>query len=395
MPQFVFRADKPSQNYHKVDMGMFASILLLWGLGIFTLFVASQNYAERAFGDSLLFVKRQLICSCVGFVFMFVVLFTNLKTIKKILSIMVFVTLILCALTFIPGIGIEKNGAKRWIAMPFNFTFQPSELVKFTLVLFLANYFEKQSEIQNPEDKSVLPCVLVYFIFIAVVFAQKDFSTGLFIALIGILIFFVSGTKLRWLWPFLFVAIPAMILMITLETYRLNRIIGFFKPDEMSTGINYQSLAAKRAISAGGFWGSGIGTGLVRINSIPEVQADYIFAGWSEAMGYVGVIIYFALLIIFAVKGYKTAFKCPTRFAAYGTFGCVSVIFVQSLVNCMVVCGLLPSTGIPLPFFSLGGSSIIITLGMCGFILNATKCEENEERTENFEEINVDNLTYL
>lgn len=395
MPQFMFQADKPSQNYHKVDMGLFVIILLLWGLGIFTLFICSQNFAERAFTDSLYFVKRQLACSVVGFVFLFAMVICDMKIMKKLLSVFVFISLLLCILTFIPGIGIEKNGARRWLKMPLGFTFQPSELLKLSLVLFLANYFEKQAAIENPEEKTVFPCVIVFAIFTAVVLAQKDFSTSVFIALIGILLFFVSGNKLRWIWPSLLLIIPGVLLLVGTEKYRLYRIIGYFHPEEMSTGVNYQTIASKRAISAGGMWGSGIGAGLYRINSIPEIQADYIFAGWSEAMGYIGVIVYFILICIFAYRGYKTAFKCPTRFAAYGCFGCVSVIFMQSLVNTMVVCGLLPSTGINLPFFSMGGSSIIVTLGMCGFILNASKCEENLERTENFEEISLDNLTYL
>lgn len=395
MAQFMFQANKPYQKYNKMDMGLVVSILLMWGLGIFTLFVCSQNYAQRAFNDSLYFVKRQFICSLVGFGFMLFFVMIDMAKIKKILSILVFGSLALCILTFIPGIGIEKNGACRWIRMPFGFSFQPSELLKLSLVLYMANYFEKQSEIENEEEKTVFPCVIFYFIFVCMVLAQKDFSTSVFIALIGILLFFVSGNKLRWIWPALLIIIPGVFLLITLEPYRLNRIIGFIRPEEMSTGINYQSLAAKRAISAGGFWGSGIGTGLYRINSIPEIQADYIFAGWSESMGFVGVIVYYLLLCFFAVKGYMTAYKCPTRFAAYGTFGCVSVIFIQSLVNTMVVCGLLPSTGIPLPFFSLGGSSIIVTLGMCGFILNSSRCEENPERAEKYEEIHLDNLTYI
>lgn len=395
MAQFMFQANKPYQKYHKIDMGLVVSILLLWGLGIFTLFVCSQNYAMRAFNDSLYFVKRQIICSLGGFIFMMAFVLLDQNKIKKLLSILVFASIGLCVLTFIPGIGIEKNGARRWIRMPLGFSFQPSELLKLSLVLYLSNYFEKQSLIENEEEKTVFPSVVFYFVFVCVVLAQKDFSTSVFIALIGILMFFVSGNKLRWIWPALLIIIPGVILLVTLEPYRLNRIIGFIRPDEMSTGINYQSLAAKRAISAGGFWGSGIGAGLNRINSIPEIQADYIFAGWSESMGFVGVIVYYILLCFFAVKGYITAYKCPTRFAAYGTFGCVSVIFIQSLVNTMVVCGLLPSTGIPLPFFSLGGSSIIVTLGMCGFILNSSRCEENSEHAEKYEEIHLDNLTYL
>lgn len=395
MNQFTFYANKPSEEYHKGDMWLFASILLLWGLGIFTLFVCSQNYADRVFGDSLYFMKRQLISSAVGFVLFIAFLVTDLRVIRKMVAVIVVVSIVLCILTFFPVLGIEINGARRWLKMPGKFNFQPSELIKLGLVLFLANYFDKQANLENIEDKNIFPCVVGFIIFIAVVFAQKDFSTGLFITAIGILLFFVSGTKLLWIIPFSFIAIPAGFLMITLEPFRLNRLIGWIRPEQFGSTYNYQALAAKKAISAGGIWGSGIGTGLLRINSIPEIQADYIFAGWSEAMGLTGIIIYFVLLVFFAYRGYRAAMKCKDRFAAYTCFGCVSIIFLQSIVNTMVVCGLLPSTGIPLPFFSLGGSSVIVTLAMCGLILNISRCEDLNENYVGSDEINIDTLSYL
>jgi len=395
MSQFTFYANKPSENYHKIDMGLLVSILLLWGLGMFTLFVCTQNYAGRAFNDSLYFVKRQFICSVVGFVFFFAFMLCDMKFIRKMLSVLVILSLLLCIMTFIKPFSIEKNGARRWLKMPGNFSFQPSELVKFAMVLFLANYFDKQEQLLNEEDKSVLPCVIGFVIFIGVVFGQKDFSTGVFITLIGILLFFVSGSKLRWIIPFLIIALPSVALMVVLEPYRIQRVIGWIRPNEFDTTVNFQSIASKTAISAGGLWGSGIGSGLIRINSIPEIQADYIFAGWSESMGYIGVILYFALLLFFAWRGYRTAMICPDRFSAYGAFGCVSIIFLQSILNTMVVCGLLPSTGIPLPFFSLGGSSIIITFAMCGFILNTSRCEESSENISENDEISLESLSHL
>ena len=395
MNQFTFYANKPSQNYNKVDIWLLCSILLLWGLGIFTLYVCSQNFAIRAFGNPLYFVKRQLLCSAVGFVLFAGFMITDMRYIRKFVSVIVIVSLVLCFLTFVPGISIIKNGARRWIRLPGNFTFQPSELVKFAIVLFLANYFDKQDKLLNPEEKTVFPCVIALIVFAGIVFAQKDFSTGVFITLIGILLFFVSGAKLVWIFPFALIAIPAAFLMITLNPYRLQRLIGWISPDEFSSSINYQSLNAKRAISAGGVWGSGIGAGLSKINSIPEVQADYIFAGWAESMGYIGVVIYFVLLGFFAYRGYKAALSNPDKFSALSTFGCVSVIVLQSLVNTMVVSGVLPSTGINLPFFSLGGTSIIITLAMCGFIVNASRCEKIDEKMTESDEINIESLSYL
>ena len=395
MNQFTFYANKPSQKYNKVDIWLLASILLLWGLGIFTLYVCSQNFALRAFGDPIYFVKRQLLCSAVGFVLFAGFAVTDMKYIRKFVGLIVIATIILCLLTFIPGISITKNGARRWIRLPGNFSFQPSELVKFALVLFLANYFDKQDKLLDPEEKTVFPCVIFLVVFAGIVFAQKDFSSGVFIMLIGILLFFVSGAKLLWIFPFALLAIPAGFLMITLNPYRLQRLIGWISPDDFSSTINYQSLNAKRAISAGGVWGSGIGAGLSKINSIPEVQADYIFAGWAEAMGYIGVVLYFVLLVYFAYRGYKAAFNNPDKFSSLATFGCVSAIVLQSFVNTMVVCGLLPTTGINLPFFSLGGTSIIVTLAMCGFIVNASRCEKIDEKVTENDEINIESLSYL
>ena len=144
MNQFTFYANKPTQNYHKVDMWLFASMLLLWGFGIFTLFVCSQTYAGRVFDDELYFVKRQLIYSVAGFAAFFVLLAMDIKLVRKFVSIIVIVTLVLCFLTFIPGISITRNGARRWLRLPGSFTFQPSELVKFAIVLFLALQIRKK-----------------------------------------------------------------------------------------------------------------------------------------------------------------------------------------------------------------------------------------------------------
>ena len=395
MNQYDFYAHKPSGTYHKSDIWLLISMLLLWGLGMFTIFVCSQSYAARFFNnDALYFVKRQLVCSGAGLILFLVIFFMDMETIKKLVIYLVLGTLVLCALTFIKPLSVEKNGARRWIKLPLRFTFQPSELVKFSLVLYLASYFEKMSEDISGE-RDVLPCVGVFLLMVLLVLLQRDFSTSVFLVAIGILMFFVAGAKLKWVFPFMIFAIPVGILVITSEQYRIERIIGFLKPSEGTQSFNYQATAARATISAGGIWGAGIGKGLTKLNSIPEVQADYIFAGWTEAMGYVGVVAFIALLVFFAWRGYKAAASCPDRFAAYGCFGCVSVIVMQSVINLMVVCGLLPSTGIPLPFFSVGGSSIIITLAMCGFILNASRCQEKAEDYTQFEDISVDTLTVI
>lgn len=378
MGGYTFYPDKPLSQYKKSDTGLIVSIILMWGIGMGALYVCSSAYCGKVFGNEFMLVKRQLLASAVGFAGLLFFAFAPLSKIRKILPLIMLVCIALLLATFVPAFNEERNGAKRWVKLPF-FRFQPSELAKFAVILYLANFFDKYQRERDLEERSVFPAVVVMTLFVALIFAEKDFSTGLFLFLICLLLFFISGIKTLWLVPMAAIGLPALAMMIVWEPYRMERIAGYLHPEEFSQGVNYQTNASLRAIGAGGFWGQGIGNGLTKLNSIPEVQADYIFAGWTEAMGFVGVAIYFVILCVFAYRAYKRAFMCPSRFGAIGTFGCISAILFQSLANVAVVCGAIPSTGIPLPFFSAGGSSMIVTLCMCGFMINAARGDENDE----------------
>lgn len=371
---FSIVADRPLEKYKKCDISLILLSILLWGIGVFTLYVCSGNYGTRAFNDSLYFVKRQLISSCLGFMFFIAFAAFSMDTIKRFLPLMVVIALVLSIMTFIPGIGIEVNGARRWIRLGF-MTFQPSEMVKFVIVLYLANYFEKQARIVDPFDKTVFPAVLVCFVMVGSIVIQSDMSTSIFVSALAILLFIASGSKIFWLVPVMSILVPLSALFVFLEPYRLNRIIGFLDQDSYLQTLNYQTYAARRAIAAGGFWGQGLGSNLSRINSIPEIQSDYIFAGWVESMGYFGVLVYFALLALFAWRGLHCALTAKSRFASIAAFGFIVSIVAQSVMNVAVVGGVIPTTGIPLPFFSSGGSSILFTLATCGFLVNASRNE--------------------
>lgn len=383
---FSIVADRPLEKYKKCDISLILLSVLLWGIGMFTLFVCSGNYGIRAFNDSLYFVKRQLISSCLGFMLFIVFATFSLDAIKRLLPLMVVTALLLSIMTFIPGVGIEVNGARRWIRLGF-MTFQPSEMVKFVIVLYLANYFEKQAKIIDSFDKTVFPAVLVSFIMVASIAMQSDLSTSVFVAALAILLFIASGSKIFWLLPVMSIVVPLSALFVFLEPYRLNRIIGFLDQGSYLQTLNYQTYAARRAISAGGFWGQGLGSGLSRINSIPEIQSDYIFAGWAESMGYFGVLIYFVILILFAWRGLHCSLTTKSRFASVAAFGFIVSIVAQSVMNVAVVGGVIPTTGIPLPFFSSGGSSILFTLATCGFLVNASRNEIGPNDDIKMEEI--------
>ena len=385
MSDFRFFPGRSGEVQKKNDAVFIVSVILLWGLGVFTLFVSTPDTAERLFNKKYYFVVRHLVWSVFGFASMALFAVMPLRFLRKHLGILVTAIFVLCLFALIPFFGFQRNGASRWIRIPYLGRFQPSEFAKFAVVLYLANLFNRYLGQSDVEQKNFLYPLVGLFAFVIVIFLQRDFSTGLFIFMVGCLMFFVSGARMSWFGPLVLLAIPAAVLMIVIEPYRLMRIISFLKPDEYMMNEGYQQFASERAIISGGMWGAGLGTGLVNVSRIPEVQSDYIFAGWAAAMGFVGVFAYIALLVFFAWRGFYISLNCQNRFASYGAFGCTAMIVLQSLLNVAVVCGALPTTGIPQPFFSSGGSSLVVTLCMCGFILNASHSEEGDDDDSDLE----------
>ncbi len=359
----------------KPDSGLVVSIILFLGLGFVTLFASSQRVGLNLQGDELYFVKRQLIFGGIGLVVMLVCACFDMKFIRKFTAPVFFACLFVCILTFIPGIGTDKNGARRWINIPGLGTFQPSEFAKLAVILFLANLFDKKSDRLGDPIVSTYPAIIGLGAFVIVVILQKDFTTALTILLLGLAIFFIAGVYLRWFFLLMLLGIPILFLFVFTEEYRVERVLAWILPNYDASGMSYQATAASRAIQSGGIWGNGMGTGLQFTKYVPEVQSDYIFAGWTEAMGFVGVLIYFLLLAYFCWRCFAAALNNSDRFRALVAFGCCFLIVGQSIMNCGVVGGAFPSTGIPLPFFSSGGSSLIVSMAACGLLINVSRYE--------------------
>lgn len=383
MTKFAIFAERPVEVYKKCDAWLIVGVILLWGLGIFTLFVCSANYAQRVFDDPYHFIKRQGVFSVIGIIAFIVCSSVNLNVLRRILPWIVGGAMALCLMAFVPGIMSPRNGAHRWISIPFvGETFQPSELAKVAVILFLANWFDKYSESNLGEYPSLNKPVIALALFVGIVMLQEDFSTALFIFIIGFSLFYMAGAKIGKLLPFIFLACVAMLIFLFTSRFRVNRLIAFINPEFDTHGYNYQTNKARIAIKAGSLFGQGFGSGLEKIKQVPEIQNDYIFSGWAEGMGFIGVLAYFILLLCFSFRAYFIAFKSSSRFNALLVFGAATCILLQSLCNCGVVCGALPATGITLPFFSYGGSSLLITFCLCGFIVNVSREDPSEELTE-------------
>lgn len=379
MTKFAIFAERPVDVYRKSDIGLVIGVILLWGLGLFTLYACSASYAERAFEDQFYFIKRQALLSVAGIVAFVLCASVKLSVVRRILPWIVIGAFVLCLMAFVPGIKSPRNGAHRWIVIPFvGETFQPSELAKVAVILFLANWFDKHDEQEIEKRSSIGKPITVLALFVGIVMLQEDFSTALFIFVLGLILFYMAGAKLGKLIPFVVLAVFAMLLFVFSSNFRVNRLIAFLNPDFDTHGYNYQTFAARSAISAGGLLGQGFGAGLEKIKRVPEIQNDYIFSGWAEGMGFVGVLLYFALLLFFSWRAYAVSLKAGDKFSALLGFGAASCLLLQSVLNCGVVCGALPATGITLPFFSYGGSSLLITFCLCGLVVNVSRSDSSE-----------------
>lgn len=358
-----------NENYNFIFIML---VVLLLGLGFTVLYSGSLNYGARFFDDTLYFVKRQLVNFIFGLIALLVCSFIPENILRKCLPEILLMSFILMILPFIPGFSNPRNNAYRWVKI-WKVMFQPSEFIKVTIVLFLANFFDKKQEQIHEPLIAIFPPFIVCGMFIFLTYLEPDFSTAMFLAFIAVIMFFIAGVGISWFLKGLIVFIPIATIMVFSKAYRLERVIAFLFPEHDPLGGSYQVNASLRAIMSGGVWGSGLGAGVQKISSVPEIYSDFVFVVWAEEMGFIGVIVYFILLLAFSFLGFRIALKSNNLFFRYLAFGSVTGIVFQSLVNAGVVSHLLPATGIPMPFFSYGGSSLIATMCFCGFIINASK----------------------
>ena len=358
----------------KTDHLLVASFLFLAGLGLVTLY--SSSYAigpQRRLGDGLYFITRQLAFGAGGMLLFFIASVIDLERLRKYMKPIVLITIILCALTFVPGVGVSKNGAARWIGKIDSYTYQPSELVKLVLPLYLAHFFDKKQNEINVLSKGIMPPVLITGVFVAIIIFQNNFSTAVFLALNVLFVFFLAGVRYTYFISALVMFLPTAILLILSKEHRVIRFRSFFNSGLDPQGAGYQVRASVNSIVSGGFWGKGIGQGTRKIASVPEIHSDFIFSAYAEELGFLGVFLFCILFGVFAVRGYLVSMKNEKTF--YRLLGCglITMIISQVLLNIAVVAGALPATGIPLPFFSAGGSSLATTLAMVGLIMNVSR----------------------
>lgn len=349
---------------------VFLSVLLvLLGLGLTVLYSASYDKALRLGVEGTYFFDRQLVFCIIG-------LFTGLAAavispnfVRRLIPLLVILTAIAMLLTRFSPLGQTRLGATRWLQLG-PLSFQPSELLKVTAILYIAGYTDRKQQHIREFRTAAVP-VAVILAGAGLIIIGNDFSSTVIFLFLSFSVLLVGGVKLSHLGYFALLAgIPGMLLMFT-KAYRLRRIIGFLYKDIDPSGINYQIHASMEAISSGGLFGKGFGQGTAKLGSIPEVHSDFIFAAFAEEFGFLGVAVVIILFAAFAFLAFKGASAHAHRntFLYVSGFGFSFLIIWQVLINISVVGGIIPPTGVVLPFFSSGGTNLVINLTVSGFLL--------------------------
>ena len=355
-----------------MDTTLLVVLLLLVGVGLAVLFSASNHRATSLYSDPFHFFRYQLVLTMIGVAAATVAAYMPRSLLSKLIPVGLVVSLVLVLLTFVPGIGPEIQGARRWIVL-FGRSFQPSELVKLTLPLYLAFILSKKKESLHDPLNSLVPPLVVVGVFVGLIYLQNDFSTAAFIALVSLAMFFVAGVPVRYFISVGVMSIPLALIMLFTREHRVQRIMAYLQPERDPQGVGYQILASQRALSDGGLWGSGMGLGVRKAGGLPEAHSDFVAAVIGEELGFFGLVGVVLLFAAFAWRGFAVAVDSKDGFSSLLAFGLTFSIVAQGMLNLAVVSGLVPATGIPLPFFSTGGSLILVTMMMCGLLLNASR----------------------
>lgn len=356
------------------DAKTLSIFLLVCGLAIFgciMVYSASSYIANYRYSNPYFYLTKQIVGAVLGIIAMFVCTFVNYQKLKKLKWWVVIISAILLALVFIPGIGVENYGAKRWLNLGF-FTIQPSEFAKFALVLFSAAYLSDNYE-KIGKFKTLLPVLGVGLGFCLLVILEPNMSITMCIGFIMLFMLFIGGTKMKhfvWLGIPAACAVPALIIV---EPYRVQRFMAFLNPWASPQAEGFQLIQSLYSLGSGGLFGVGLGNSRQKYMFLPFSESDFIFSIIGEELGLFGAIL---TLIVFAVLIYlliSVARNAKDRFGALLVLGVASVIAIQVILNVCVVSGLIPPTGLPLPFISAGSTSLIVFMAAVGLCLNVAR----------------------
>ena len=336
------------------------------------IYSSSYIWAEYKFNDAYKYVKQQSLFAIIGAILMIIVSKIDYKIYYKKAWPIFICSIILLILVLIPGIGSVRNGSRSWFGIG-SFGIQPSEAAKLSLIILTSKYLTNSNKFIKDIKKGVIPILLVLFLVFGLIMLQPDFGTGMIIVVSIIALLYITGVNIKFFIGLGLIGIVGIILLIIVAPYRMDRITSFIDPWKDPLGTGFQIIQSLYAIGPGGLLGQGFLNSRQKHFYLPEPQTDFIFSIISEEFGIAGVLIVSSLFIFILYCGMKIALNSKDSFGKYLAFGMTFQMLIQTLMNLMVVIGLIPVTGVTLPFLSYGGSSLLISMVSIGIILNISK----------------------
>ena len=367
------------------DYCLFAVVIILLSIGTCMIFSSSFIMADKWYGDSYYFLKKQIIYAIIALIVLLLSINIDYHFYKKVSIPLLIISIILLSAVFIPGVGRSAGGAVRWVKFGI-LSFQPSEIAKFALILYMSESMTRKGMNDlKTFAKGILPSLIVIGVIFVLILKEPDFSTALIILGISFVMLFIGGTKIIQLFTLMAAAIPMGALILLREEYRKVRMLAFLDPwkDPLDSGFHViQSLVA---LGSGGITGVGLAESRQKYFYLPDQHTDFIFSIIGEELGFIGTVFIVVLFALLLWRGYRIAVQSTDNFACLLATGITFVIVFQSMINIGVVTKMLPTTGITLPFISFGGTSLIINMLCIGILLNISRFKLKEETKNRWE----------
>ncbi len=347
-------------------------VLILVGIGLLMVYSSTALMSTKEYGSSFHYLWKHIFTVLAGLITMFILSKIDYRKFRPLVILLLVFSLILLVLVFVPGIGLSANGARRWIRLWPN-TFQPSELLKVTLVIFLADYMSKNIHRMKDFRYGVLIPVGVMLVFQGIIIIQPDFGAVMSIGILTIGLLFLGGARLKHIGACILLSLPVIYSLLFSVPYRKKRIMAFLDPWQDPFESGFQLVQSFIAFGRGSVFGVGIGGSKQKLFFLPEVHTDFIFSLIGEEVGLIGALAVVGIFIWIFVKGVMIANRTGDSFSYYLALGLTMMIACQALINFSVTTGLMPTKGLPLPFISYGGSALLNNMAAMGILISISR----------------------
>ena len=355
-----------------VDKWMLLAVVGLLAVGVTMVLSTSYLYSQERYGDGTYFFRKQMIAMGAGAVALVACTMIPSALYRRFAYPLLALSFIILVLVLVPGVGVNRGGARRWILFP-GFAFQPSELAKLALVFYLAHSMAKKEQMIRSFSVGVLPHLMVFGLFAGMLLLEPDFGTALMLSMLLYFMLFIGGARVHHLVGTGLMALPVLIYVFTKADYRIRRLMSFLDPWSDAAGSGFHVIQSLIAFGSGQIWGRGLGESRQKLFYLPEAHTDFVFSVIGEELGLLGALAVLALFGVIITRGLQLTAKIEEPFDQYLAFGLTVLLGLQALIHMGVVMGLMPTKGLVLPFISYGGSAMVINLMEAGILLGLSR----------------------